>query len=142
MKKLIFFLLTFNCVACQSIQTDNTNYTDTCGYTFSNGGQEKCGNMCIYYWQYCSCGGEVFKLIDLGTQVRTEVQQYCCVEPEVNQCVKGANPVGAECSQGKVVPIDEMCGGKCYNTYQESSSLGDTAHYQCPDKCVPVFDMC
>ena len=135
-----FFLLTYTFISvCQS---QTVNYTDTCGYVFSNGGSEKCGDMCIYYWQYCSCGGEVINLRDFGEGVRSGVQQYCCVEPQGEQCVKGKNPVGAECAQGEVIPIDNMCGDKCYNTYQDSKNLGDTAHYQCPDKCVSIFDMC
>ena len=142
MKKLIFFLLTFHLAACQSILTENTTYTDTCGYTFATGGGEKCGDMCTYYWQYCSCGGEVFSFIDDGTGVRSRVQQQCCVEPGSDPCVSAPNPVKAECSQGRVIPIDDMCGGKCYNTYQDSENLGDTAHYQCPDKCVSLFDLC
>ena len=48
---------------------------------------------------------------------------------------------------GKQQSIEQPCEvsnspSACYNSYQDSEHIGYSAHFSCPDACVPILDMC
>ena len=83
----------------------------------------------------CQCGNATF------ASDRTQaVNQRCCV---TSTCESPG-----VCPHGHVIPVSEYCDNqnnpsvRCYNSYQENSTIGEQSHFACSDKCVPVLDMC
>ena len=90
-------------------------YTDYCDYRPG----DRCEDQCIRVDHDCSCGTEKFNI--------KESQTYCCngKQQSINQPCESTNATSA-----------------CYNSYQDSEYIGYSAHFSCPDVCVPILDMC
>ena len=83
----------------------------------------------------CQCGNDTF-----ARDPSKAVNQRCCIPSTCES--------PGVCPQGHVIPVSGFCENqnnpsvRCYNSYNESDTIGDQRHFACSDKCVPVLDMC
>ena len=118
------------------------SYNDTCDYPKE---QWRCGDICLEWFDSCACGDVV--ILYNGNNINEAVDipaLYCCTLSGY-KCSKTEYGAEAECPRGELLKLNgtKPCHGHCYNDYLSSKYLSyNTAHYTCPDKCIPWSDMC
>ena len=116
-------------------------YNDTCNYPKK---QWRCGDICLKMIDSCACGNVVILNGNvLNVNEATDIPALYCCTPSGYKCSK--TEYGAECPRGELLKLNgtKPCHGHCYNDYLSSKYLSySTAHYTCPDKCIPWSDMC
>ena len=143
---LIFIAVTAKNIAANEM-TD-ASYTDNCHYDTSYL-NFKCGDLCPpTSFSKCYCGSS------------KERSNHCCLPPE-SRCeiqdlgrkdYKNETILDVVCPDGQNYPSYSWrnqwyCDSNnsslhCYNSYQHSEYIGSDSHYTCPDKCVPMLEMC
>ena len=113
----------------------------------------KCGDLVLHYEDSCYCGDRTLGYSD---------SNYCCVPPSKSpgqECkikasydlfkssrykVTNRKTYDVSCAGGEEKKSSKTCYGKCYNSYEDSETIGPDAQYHCTasDKCIPVDMLC
>ena len=87
----------------------------------------------------CRCGNDTL-VQTLVKDLIESVNQRCCVPSTCES--------PGFCSQGHIIPVSSYCDNqnnptiRCYKSYPESEVISKLSQFACPDKCVPILDMC
>ena len=115
-----------------------SQFEDTCPYDGFNG---RCGDKCAVF---CMCGDQ-----DVTSGILLSEDDFRCCIPPTSNCSHGelGSIFNARCPEGEVRSISERCPPgtgptACYNSYTHSEDIGSQSHYECPDSCVPLENIC
>ena len=112
-------------------------YKDTNNYS----NKPLCGDVAISIsWRFCFCGNVILSAWE--DLIRGDL--YCCVPPSKESQCESTENYAVICQNGQVKKKTETCNNRCWNSYQDSKYLYNTASLNCleEDFCLGLDLMC